>query len=304
MATTANTTVGRNPRVADGSGRVFAGLSELERSTGVPAADLLSVLEIERSFRARILSEEDDGQRRALYGELYSAVHPLLRGKGQDQTYYERLAKLFGPEIKGKSVLDLGCGDGSLLRAIATCGSPADLTGIDVHDFGQRSDDAFTFSQGDVINFRVSCPVDVVISNQVVEHIAPADLNEHVRSVRNALAKEGTVIVVSPNRLWGPHDITRVCDFTSSNQVSAAGSHLNELTYRDLMTVLQSHGFTNLKTVLPFADRVAAIRRVRLSPRVNLLIEENNILRKLSYFVKWRGRSVYKNPVVLIARRP
>jgi len=303
MGTTANITSGRNPHGAETASRTFTGLSELERSTGVPAANLLKVLEVELSFHSRVLTEEDSERRRGLYRELYAAVHPLLASDRSDSTYFERMAKLFASELRNKSVLDLGCGDGSLLRAIAKHGSPAALTGIDIHPFGQVSDGFITFTHGDVIRFTVSRPVDVAISSQVVEHLAPADLNEHVRSVRNSLVENGTFIVLTPNRLWGPHDITRVYDFTSSNRVAAQGSHLNELTYRELMTVLHSQGFEKLTTVLPFADRLPGLRLLRLRPFLNLSIENNPSLRQLTYFIKRRGRAVYKNPIVLIARK-
>jgi SAM-dependent methyltransferase len=199
--------------------------------------------------------------------------------------------------------LDLGCGDGSLLRAIARHGSPADLAGVDIYPFRQQLDDSFKFFQGDVINFKIWPAVEVVISSQVVEHLAPADLGEHIRSVRQSLVENGTFVLMTPNRLWGPHDITRACDFTNSNRIPARGSHLNELTYRELITVLGTHGFTDLRTVFPFAHRLPGLSRIRIRPTINLLIEQSAFLRKLSYLIAWNGRAIYKNPIVLVARK-
>jgi SAM-dependent methyltransferase len=302
MVTTANITGGPETSAAD-SVQNLPGLAELAQATGIPAASLVRALELEVPFHGKILNECDPLQRRKLYENLYSTVHPLLATETCDAVRYERLAKLFAQEFRNKSVLDVGCGDGSLLRAIREWASPANLAGIDIYGFDNVAASGFTFFRQDIIAFRLPHRFDVVVSSDVIEHIAPADVEEHLRGVRDALKPGGTLVMLTPNRLWGPHDITRAYDFTNANRIPAAGSHLNELTYSELIGLLQDHGFRDVKTVIPFANRLPIFRQLRIAVGLNLKLERSPMLRSLTYAIKRRGRALYKNPIVLIAKK-
>jgi SAM-dependent methyltransferase len=279
------------------------GLAALQRVTGVPAENLLQVLELEIPFHRRILSEPDPRRRLDLCAGLYSSVHPLLSTASANAQHYEQIAKLFAREFRNRSILDAGCGDGALLRAIAAQASPSRLIGIDLYEFPNPADIPATFLRQDIVGFTLDHPVEVVVSSQVLEHIAPADLDLHLRSIHDALAPGGQVVVMTPNRLWGPHDITRLYDCTHTNRIPAMGSHLNELTYSELVRLLRKHGFGNIKTTLPFAERLPPFRSLRVPPVLNLLLERLPILRAITYLLKWRGRAAFKNPIVLVARK-
>lgn len=47
--------------------------------------------------------------------------------------------------------------------------------------------------------------VDVVYSNQLIEHVHPDDLVQQLGSVRSVLRQNGTYLCVTPNRLNRPH---------------------------------------------------------------------------------------------------
>jgi SAM-dependent methyltransferase len=87
---------------------------------------------------------------------------------------------------------------------------------------------------------------DRVLSDQVIEHLHPGDLGMHVESVRRLLRPGGRYIVCCPHVYAGPADVSRVfgCD-------EAAGLHLKEYKWRELVDVLRSAGFDSVFCPMP-----------------------------------------------------
>jgi SAM-dependent methyltransferase len=80
--------------------------------------------------------------------------------------------------------------------------------------------------------------VSVVYSNQVMEHIHPDDAFEQLKSIYNSLIVGGHYICVTPNRLSGPHDISKYFD------VVATGFHLKEYSVLELVKLFKEVGFS------------------------------------------------------------
>ena len=83
--------------------------------------------------------------------------------------------------------------------------------------------------------------VDLVFSDQLVEHLHPEDTLHHFRLVRRILAPEGAYVFRTPHALCGPHDVSRF--FSDAPE----GFHLKEWTYRELEPVLRETGFGTLR---------------------------------------------------------
>ncbi|OOK80019.1 methyltransferase domain protein [Mycobacterium kansasii] len=83
---------------------------------------------------------------------------------------------------------------------------------------------------------------DIVVSDQVIEHIHPDDLDSHLRSVRTILKGGGKYIFNTPHRYTGPHDVSRV--FKCGE---AAGMHLKEYTCRELVDAAQRAGYRSIR---------------------------------------------------------
>jgi SAM-dependent methyltransferase len=81
--------------------------------------------------------------------------------------------------------------------------------------------------------------VDVVYSNQLVEHLHPDDLVQQLGSVRSVLRPDGTYLCVTPNRLNGPHDISKYFDD------EATGLHIKEYTNAELKALFLAAGFSD-----------------------------------------------------------
>ena len=82
-------------------------------------------------------------------------------------------------------------------------------------------------------SFELTNSYNVVISNQVIEHIHPADLLEHFKGVLSILSNGGKYILDTPHRYIGPSDVSRVfkCD-------RPLGMHLKEYTFQELKELL------------------------------------------------------------------
>jgi SAM-dependent methyltransferase len=87
--------------------------------------------------------------------------------------------------------------------------------------------------------------VDVAYSDQVMEHLHPDDALEQLGNIWKALKPGGIYICVTPNRLTGPHDISRY--FTDD----PTGFHLKEHTTTDLVNIMKSAGFKKVEVPVP-----------------------------------------------------
>lgn len=285
-------------------------LKQVSEEYGVSADALVRTFKLERAFHGEILATESASERSRQYDRLYREVYLLRRenpcGKPREGTphQYAKLVHTFRRELEGKSVLDVGCGDGLFLYLISRLLAHKDLWGIDTAEVtSEEHARHIHFRKDSVIDFQLDRTFDVVYSHQVLEHIAPADLPTHLRSIHAAIKPGGKFIVILPNRYWGPQDITRIVDNTFTGRVPAIGSHLNESSYTELVPVLESFGFTNIRTVLPLAMFLPPLRRVRVIPILNRLLERHTELRNMTNTIRRNGRPIFKNPVILIGEK-
>src|SRR5206468_11929257 len=83
--------------------------------------------------------------------------------------------------------------------------------------------------------------VDIVYSNQLIEHLHPEDTFEQTQHVYRILKAGGIYICGTPNSLSGPYDVSR--DFDSI----ATGFHLKEYMNSELDRLFRSVGFSQIR---------------------------------------------------------
>lgn len=283
-------------------------LDKFSRSVGIPSQNLIKAFEIEKKFHKQILEEKSFEKRKKMYEEVYDAVHPIY-GKNKinilaEKNPKDKIVRLFSKELKNKSVLDIGCGEGHFLSSISRNLPHKKLVGIDVSlpNLPKNYPD-IEFKLVNIINFSLNYQFDVAFSDQVLEHIAPADLSMHLNSVRSSLSTGGIFIVIMPNRLFGPSDVTRIIDFSNTGKIKSQGTHLNELTYTELIPILRKHGFTNFMTVCLIPKLKYYLINYRISPLTLLAIERSPLILKLMHNIKLRGRCIAQFNVSLICNK-
>ncbi|NPA44893.1 MAG: methyltransferase domain-containing protein [Chlorobi bacterium] len=84
--------------------------------------------------------------------------------------------------------------------------------------------------------------IDLVFSNQLIEHFHPDETETHFKIVYDILKPKGSYIFKTPHNFSGPWDISRY--FSNTPQ----GFHLKEWTYFELIKLMKSVGFKNFKT--------------------------------------------------------
>lgn len=185
-----------------------------------------------------------------VYDELCTSLpdHPKRTNRREPtDAAVQRQIRHIAPYLhRNVSFVELGCGDSAVSLAIA--GTVRDVVGIDVQD--QLVDLSvapanFRFVRS---NDGVTIPletgsVDVVFSDQLIEHLHPDDARAQAREVQRILKKGGVYICSTPSSLTGPHDISMFFDY------SARGLHLKEYDYRELLRLFEAAGFEKVRFV-------------------------------------------------------
>lgn len=206
--------------------------------------------ELERTLAARLRSASRD-ERRSLYGEVYEE----LRSRGgldvppsPEDEASERIrlvSILLGPYLRRDAVvLELGAGDGAVARALASrvaCvyaveAAPPEVAAPPPANFHALVGDAASISLPDA-------SIDVAFSIHFIEHLHPDDAVEHSGEVHRMLRPGGVYVCVTPNRLHGPHDVSRGFDEVAS------GLHLVEYTYGEIADLLGRGGFSRIEAL-------------------------------------------------------
>ncbi|MBX7170935.1 MAG: class I SAM-dependent methyltransferase [Pyrinomonadaceae bacterium] len=187
------------------------------------------------------------------YDELYQKIpnHPLLSVSAEEKN--NRIAN----EIKNMEVflqpdsvyLEIGSGDCAIAAEVAK--RVKQVYAIDVSKVVAKSfADLPNFEL--IITDGIKIPVaensiDIAYSNQLMEHIHPEDEVLQLENVFRALKKGGSYFCITPNRLSGPHDISRNFDGV------ATGLHLKEYSVTEISELFKKIGFSNSKIYLRYS---------------------------------------------------
>jgi SAM-dependent methyltransferase len=209
--------------------------------------------EIEKRLAAR-LRNSTRGERQSLYTELYEELfklvphHPQLTRKTSPEQQQAavsdkmNLLRLFLDE--DTTFLEIGAGDCALSFEVARHAKV--VYAIDVSETISDSaevPDNFSLFISDGINIPVpEASVDVAYSNQLMEHLHEDDALDQLKNIFSALAPRGVYVCLTPNRLNGPHDVSRGFDEQST------GFHLKEYTLTELVHLFRNVGFSKVRT--------------------------------------------------------
>jgi len=196
-------------------------------------------------------------------------------------------------------VYEIGSGKGGLINYLANSGYVCKGTEI-TRQRGERyvpehSKISWGISDGVHLNqFEKADTFDVVISNQVIEHIHPDDLLEHFNGVRTILTKGGRYIFTTPHKYFGPSDISRVfnCD-------KPEGMHLKEYTYREINEFVKKSGFKKISAV-------QSLRRINRFPGLVIKTKSSSLLfyyfRMVEKFISVFPKQTQRRKIAIILK--
>jgi SAM-dependent methyltransferase len=241
---------------------------------------VLAHWELERQLTLEILQSTPENRWDTFercYSRLYAELEWLNRyvGQANPTPAPERLGKW--REVIGsppQSVYEIGSGTGTLISYLAANGFDCKGTEITCHR-GQKclADSCTSLSWGisdgvHLDRFEPPETYDAVVSDQVIEHLHPEDLEPHLKSVYNILKEGGRYVLCTPHRHTGPHDVSRVFKLDEPK-----GMHLREYTYRELVAAIKRAGFSRIS----YAFIPGRLRMLLASLGANRLAQANGL---------------------------
>jgi SAM-dependent methyltransferase len=203
---------------------------------------------VERQLADRVRNAATWEERRALFATMYDELfrqvpdHPRLAAHGADTDWREQhiasnVAQL-KPYVKpGVTFLEIGAGDCALAARIAQ--DAKQVFAVDISDQTQGTLPAnvkLVITDGRSVDVPEGS-IDVAFSDQLMEHLHPDDAIEQLRNIHRALKPGGVYMCVTPNRIYGPSDISAFFDD------EPRGFHLKEYTLREIREIFMRAGF-------------------------------------------------------------
>lgn len=210
---------------------------------------------IEKELASKLLNSSKDDRQQLytfLYDQLFKQVphHPQLIRKADSKASAQEVAQkmqLIAKYLHNQSTfLEVGPGDCKLSFEVAK--RVKKVYAVDVsQEIVKYSTCPQNFKL--IISNGCSIPlpqntVTVAYSNQLMEHLHPDDALEQLRNIYQAVAPGGVYICITPNRLCGPHDVSKYFD------EEATGFHLKEYTQTELSEIFYRVGFSKLKAYI------------------------------------------------------
>ena len=207
---------------------------------------------VERELAARFKATASFDDRRAvaavLYEELYRRVpdHPLRGAENaaaRERNVSWEFQQLRHYLASDSVFMDVGAGDGRLAARVAPHVRLAYAVDIvfDEPCAGEPANLHRVRTDGLRIDLPEPGTVDVAMTDQVLEHVHPDDVIAFLRNVHAALRPGGVLVCITPNRLYGPSDISGLFGDV------ACGLHLREYSVAETSALLREAGFGQVR---------------------------------------------------------
>ncbi len=209
--------------------------------------------DVERSIADKLKKANKEERKliyHSMYDELFEKVkdHPRLKKRetniNKDKSVTYNLSFLKKHLENVESFIEFAPGDGKLSIKIAE--NIKKVFAVDISN-QISSKDKIPENMELVIydGYKLDLPsnsFDLIFSNQLIEHFHPEETKLHFQLVYNLLKTGGTYVFKTPHRFSGPWDISMY--FSDIAQ----GFHLKEWTYTELIELIKTIGFKNIKT--------------------------------------------------------
>jgi SAM-dependent methyltransferase len=156
-----------------------------------------------------------------------------MKKYGPSSRHTRRLIAKYIKDLNFKSVLDVGCGEGSLLQSLSLAEKGYELNGIDLSENAIKlAEDKIKcgiFKVIDISKVSMDKKFDLVICSEVLEHI-----EDDVSAIKNIYKMSKFVIITVPIGKLGAEDL----------QVG----HVRRYSKKDILNKLESVGFKIIKS--------------------------------------------------------
>lgn len=210
--------------------------------------------EIEKELASKLMLASKDERVNlytAVYDQMFSRVpsHPQITRKSSPAEKAQTVAsqmKFLRRFLNKKDLTFLEVGPGDCALSIEVTKFAKQVYAVDVSteivkDLKHPSNFQLVLSNGTSVPVPQNS-VDVAYSNQLMEHLHPDDAFEQLKNIYDAVTPRGIYVCITPNKLNGPHDISKYFDEV------ATGFHLKEYTVSELSRLFRKAGFSEVKS--------------------------------------------------------
>lgn len=223
---------------------------------------ILNHYEVEREIAARLMSATRE-ERKAIYAGMYDELFAkvpdhsrLTRRMDEGETRRVNRGKFaLIRRAAHRSTVFAEFAPGDCRFVMEAAPSVKQAIGIDISDQRNPADpvpENFRLIVYDGYDLREihDGSIDVLFSDQLVEHFHPEDTPLHFQTANRILKNGGRYIFRTPHLLCGPHDVSKY--FSDTPQ----GFHLKEWTYGEIRPALKQAGFTTVSAQMMLKRRV------------------------------------------------
>lgn len=214
---------------------------------------ILAHWELEKALTRELMASTPETRRQTFetcYTRLYAHCEWLNRLTGTRDRLkpnatpvvkYALWAREAGPAPK--RIYEVGSGRAELITFLASLGHDCTATEI-TRERGEKFTAATPNLRWELTDgvhldrYAGSTEFDVVVSDQVIEHLHPDDLAEHFAAAARILRPGGLYLLGTPHRHFGPCDVSRV--FGTPRPL---GMHLREYTFGEVFGAMRAVGF-------------------------------------------------------------
>mgnify|MGYP000742660262 CR=1 FL=1 len=215
---------------------------------------ILNHYQVEKSIADRLKKSNREERQiilGSMYDELFSKVpdHSRLTRRNSEQltaqANREKLMLIQRFFDKNAVFVEFAPGDCKLIYEVAKQVKFA--YGIDISDqreskVGAPKNFKLVIYDGYNLTDIEDNSIDILFSDQLIEHFHPEDTKLHFQLVHRILKNGGKYIFRTPHRLSGPHDISAYfCD-------EAECFHLKEWTYTEIKALLKELNYKDFQT--------------------------------------------------------
>jgi SAM-dependent methyltransferase len=186
-----------------------------------------------------------------VYGEVYDELfrrvedHPQLAidPAEREEAAQSKLRFVARFLTKSATLMEIGAGDCMFSRLAAPLVERAiavDVSAVITTEMDDVAKFELIISDGTTLPVD-SASVDVAFSDQLMEHLHPDDAAAQLHEIARVLRPGGKYVCITPNRVTGPHDVSRSFDD------HATGFHLREYTARELGPLFLDSGFASVE---------------------------------------------------------
>ncbi|MBG1269810.1 class I SAM-dependent methyltransferase [Nostoc sp. WHI] len=312
-------------------------ITRYKRNYGIPAEVeitedmVLAHWELEKDLTKKLLKSNSENRWEVFeraYTDIYSKLQlqnsllkksrPTLEKKDESVDKYETWIEIIGSPPK--KIYEIGSGKGEMIAYFAICGFECKATEITKErgsKYVTEPSPCLSWGNSDGVhldNFEPTEFYDLVVSNQVIEHLHPDDLIVHLESAYKILIKQGRYIFTTPHCHTGPHDISAVFGYDTPQ-----GMHLKEYTYKELCNSLKLSGYKRISCAVPAkVKKILSILGIKQEEQItaigvfylNMMLIVENILfgipsKKVRRFFSRLLRKVYlfADNIFLVAQK-